>query len=266
VVLYAIDGSKTRLTAPDRATCRRLAEKYGIKLDIVIDACQARLEPELLRCYLRQGFPVLVTGSKFFSAPGFCGAVLFPRLRLQRITRAGRLPAGLAAYARLQGGFGSRRCPGLILRWTAALHEMAVFGRLPAQQVGVTLDKMGRAIKAAISRDSRLHLVLAPRPFGMGWSDRPSIFTFTVHGRAGPMSMEELHRVYRYLSEDRSVAFAPNNLRCQFGQPVRLGRGDLGGLRLALSSSQIASSSDLSDKLMLVLEKLTHILNYTSAG
>jgi hypothetical protein len=135
VVLHAMDGSKTGLTAPDRACCRRLADHFGENLDIVIDACQARIEPEMVRWYLAQGFPVLLTGSKFFGAPGFCGAVLFPRQRLRRITHAGRLPAGLAAYARLQGGFGSRRCAGLVLRWTAALHEMQEFAQLPAAEI-----------------------------------------------------------------------------------------------------------------------------------
>jgi hypothetical protein len=264
VVLHAIDGSKTGLTAPDRDACRRLAQEYGAKLDIVIDACQARIEPALVRWYLLQGFPVLVTGSKFFSAPGFCGAVLFPRMRLQKITRAGRLPAGLSAYARLQGGFGSRRCPGLILRWTAALHEMAIFGCLPAQQIGATLDHMGRAIGAAISRDQRLKLVAAPRPSGMGWSEKPSVFTFAVQAGKGLMRMEELRRVYRDLQEDCSAKFARGDIRCQLGQPVLLGKHGLGGLRIAINSSQIASNLDQSDRLRLVLEKFGNVLDDTA--
>jgi hypothetical protein len=260
VVLHAVDGSKTGLTAPGREVCRRLAQTYGSRLDIVIDACQARIEPALVRWYLQLGFPVLVTGSKFFSAPGFCGAVLFPRLRLQRITRAGRLPSGLAAYARLEGGFGSRRCPGLVLRWTAALHEMAIFGRMPAPLVGERLDRMGRAAIAAISRDSRLRLVAAPRPPGMGWSDRRSVFTFGVMGMAGLMGPDRLRGVYRDLSQDCFGCGAGGGVRCQVGQPVQLGNGGVGGLRIALSASQVAAGADVSDQLRVVLERLERVL------
>ena len=96
VVLHAIDGSKTGLFAPGRATLLRLAARFGGALDVVVDACQARIEPALLRWYLQQGFPVLVTGSKFFGAPGFCGAVLFPQARLSRIALSGGVPGGLA--------------------------------------------------------------------------------------------------------------------------------------------------------------------------
>lgn len=266
VVLHAIDGSKTGLTAPDRWACRRLSHTYSPKLDIVIDACQARIEPALVRWYLQQGFPVLVTGSKFFAAPGFCGAVLFPRARLQRITRAGRLPAGLAAYARLQGGFGSRRCAGLILRWTAALHEMAIFGHMPAALVAARLDRLNHAISAGIGKNTSLGMVAAPRPPGLGWSDRRSIFTFTVKGSAGLMSPAELRGIYRLMGEDGSGAVTGRGGICQIGQPVDLGGSGLGGLRIAISAAQIASGEGCTGGLGLVFEKLRNLLDAHAAS
>jgi hypothetical protein len=263
VVLHAVDGSKTGLTAPDRVTCRGLAQAYGPKLDIVIDACQARIEPAVVRWYLQAGFPVLVTGSKFFTAPGFCGAVLFPRMRLRRITRAGRLPAGLAAYARLQGGFGSRRCPGLILRWTAALHEMTAFGQVPAGLVRAALDRFGSAVNGAIGVDRRLEIVEAPRPTGMGWSDRRSVFTFTVRGKEGLLGSDDLRRLYRRLAEGRLSAFPNCDVLCQVGQPVELGGGGVAGLRIAASAAQIASGEDQTEGLKLVLQKLRSLTGAT---
>jgi len=261
VVLHAIDGSKTGLTAPDRWACRRLSQTYGAKLDIVIDACQARIEPELVRWYLQHGYPVLVTGSKFFAAPGFCGAVLFPRQRLQRITRAGRLPSGLAAYARLQGGFGSRRCPGLILRWTAALHEMAIFAQVPGGLVAATLDRLGHAISACIGSDTRLDMVAAPRPPGMGWSDRRSVFTFTVRGPNGLMNCAELRGLCGQLRENSAGSLPGRIVACQLGQPVELGRGSVGGLRIAISAAQIASGEDQTERLALAFEKFRNLLD-----
>jgi hypothetical protein len=252
VVLHAMDGSKTGLSAPDRACCRRLVDFFGDRLDIVIDACQARIEPEMVRWYLAQGFPVLLTGSKFFAAPGFCGAVLFPRARLQRITRAGRLPAGLAAYARLQGGFGSRRCPGLVLRWTAALHEMQAFARLPATEIRRRLVGIGHAMQQALVTEPRFRLIDAPRPEGMGWSDCRSVYTFMVRDGDGWMSPARLRVLYEALAEGP----AP----CQIGQPVELGTPALGGLRLAISAAHIVDTGTQSENLSIVVSRLRDLL------
>jgi hypothetical protein len=248
VVLHAMDGSKTGLTAPDRACCRRFADLFGDRLDIVIDACQARIEPAMVRWYLAQGFPVLLTGSKFFGAPGFCGAVLFPRQRLDRISRAGRLPAGLAAYARLQGGFGSRRCPGLVLRWTAALHEMTAFAQLKPEDIRGRLTRIGGSIRAALAADDRFALVDAPRPPGMGWSDCRSVFTFTVRRGEGRIDPAQLRRLYEALGEGEQP--------CQIGQPVELGSPALGGLRLAISAAQVVEGASQTENLGFVINRL----------
>ncbi len=260
VVLHAMDGSKTGLTAPRRATLSSLAHTYGPKLDIVIDACQARIEPSLVRSYLQQGFPVLITGSKFFSAPGFCGAVLFPRERLERITKRRRLPAGLAAYARLQGGFGSRRCPGLVLRWTAALYEMGIFQQLPDDMVGAVLDRIDLKISTQIAEARQFRMIEAPRPSGRGWSDRRSIFTFGVLGPSGLLDMARLRRLYLLLGEDCSTCVDGGAIRCQIGQPVQIG-GTLAGLRIAVSSEQIVSPIDHSEALGLVFDKLRRLVD-----
>ena len=164
VVLQAIDGSKTGLAAPHLLALDLLAARFQGKLDIVIDACQFRIEPEMIRAYLDRGWPVLVTGSKFFGAPGFCGAVLFPRARLRRIAGAGRLPDGLGAYAQVSNGSVSRRCPGLLLRWTAALSQMRPFAAMPEAAIRRAIETAGAHTRAALMRHPRLHLVPAPRP------------------------------------------------------------------------------------------------------
>lgn len=261
VVLHAIDGSKTGLSAPDRATCRHLAETHGGRLDIVIDACQARVEPALLRWYLQQGFPVLVTGSKFFAAPGFCGAILFPRERLRRIARDGLLPAGLAPYARLDDGIGSRRCPGLLLRWQAALCQMNAFAQVPIADVRHRLEAIGRAAREVIGRDGRIGLFDAPRPRGFGWSGRRSVFTFGVRQPSGRwMTPGELRGFYEALAAVGSDA-AP----CQLGQPVELGSPAIGGLRIAVSAAQVVQGGDHALPLATVMGRLAVLLDASFA-
>jgi hypothetical protein len=274
VVLHAIDGSKTGLAAPGLLALDLLADRFGQRLDIVVDACQLRIEPALLRRYLDRGWPVLVTGSKFFGAPGFCGAVLFPRPRLQRIAGGGRLPDGLGAYASLSGGSVSRRCPGLLVRWAAALAHMRPFGALAESDIRDAIDRAGGHIRAAMMRDARLRLVPAPRPEGLGWSDRPSVLTFTVDGGQGPLSADALRPIYRALARDMSAALQPSGGRpegadlasqsCLIGQPVVLADG-VGGLRLAVSAAQIADGTDLRPALATVFGKLALLLDHSDA-
>lgn len=65
----------------------------------MVDACQLRSEEESIRKYVSLGFPTLVTGSKFYCGPPFCGAVLFPPAALAEL-EAGHehLPAGFEDY------------------------------------------------------------------------------------------------------------------------------------------------------------------------
>lgn len=64
-----------------------------------MDACQLRLEDQNVRKYVSLGFLTLVTGSKFYCGPPFCGAVLFPPEALAEL-QAGHehLPAGFDDY------------------------------------------------------------------------------------------------------------------------------------------------------------------------
>jgi hypothetical protein len=267
VVLHAIDGSKTGLAAPGLLALDLLADRFGTRLDIVVDACQLRIEPALLRRYLDRGWPVLVTGSKFFGAPGFCGAVLFPRRRLRRIAGGGFLPDGLGAYASLSGGSVSRRCPGLLLRWAAALAHMRGFGALPEAAVRAAIDLAGAHIRAAMMRDTRLRLVPAPRPDSPGWSDRPSVLTFTIDEGAGPLSADALRPIYRAMAQDRPAepGADPAALPCLIGQPVVLAEG-VGGLRVAISAAQIVSGEDLRPKLAAVFGTLALLLDARRAA
>ena len=267
VVLHAIDGSKTGLTAPDRATCRRLQRAYGSRLSIVIDACQVRIEPALMRDYVRDGFCVLITGSKFFAAPGFCGAVLAP-LPLAGRLAGGALPAGLGAYANGTGGLVARRCPGLLLRWAAALHSMRNFAALPHEHVRNAMQGMGSAVRALVLRHPRLSLVQSPRPSGAGWSDCASVLAFTVRSDDGShMSADALRPIYAALAADcsdrRNAATEDERAlaatRCQIGQPVSLGSASLGALRIAFSADQITSGDD-GQALNTVFRKLETLL------
>jgi hypothetical protein len=256
-VLHAIDGSKTGLSAPGWEACRKLKSRYGERLSVVIDACQLRIEPAAIRAYLADGFAVLITGSKFFGAPGFCGAVLAPR------GLATRLPAGMRAYASSDGGLIGRRCPGLLLRWTAALHSMARFAAVPPDRISAALARMTAALRTELAAHPRLSLIEAPRPTGSGWSAQQSVFSFTVASHAGPpLSAEALRPLYLALASDSTDApDALAAIRCQIGQPVSLGTPAVGALRIAFSADQLADDGVAASQIKTIFAKLAWLLD-----
>jgi hypothetical protein len=192
-------------------------------VDVIVDACQARIEPETVAACLRRGWPVVVTGSKFFGGPAFSGAVLFPRDRRPAAGRRPELPLPDQAV-RL----------GTALRWTAALASIDAFEPLAAEMAEV-LAARGALIAQAIAANPALVPVQGLRPHGSGWADQPSIFTFGVRNPAYPrhlLTAAELRPLYERLARAGVL----------LGQPV--GLGAFGGLRLALGARDLLRSGE----------------------
>jgi hypothetical protein len=208
-IVYLTHGTKTGLIAP-------VSPPRGS--DVIVDACQTRIEPKTVEAFLRRGWPVVVTGSKFFGGPAFSGAVLFPQARLSAIARRRPLPA-LRDKATL----------GTALRWTAAVAAIDAFEPLTAGLADVLSDRAA-TIKRAFACNPALVPIGGLRPCGSGWADLPSIFTFAVrdptdHRRR--LSTAELRPLYERLAR----------VGVLLGQPVAL--GSFGGLRIAIGAGDL---------------------------
>lgn len=215
VVVYLTHGTKTGLIAPRNPPA-------GV--DVIVDACQARIAPEAVAAYLRRGWPVVVTGSKFFAGPAFSGAVLFPRGRA-----GGRRPASLP-------GLVTEIEIGALLRWAAALASIEAFAPRAAAMPAVLRDS-AREIAAGLAGLRRAVPVGGLQPEGDAWAELPSIFTFAVRDAAAPerkLSMAELAPIHRGMAE-RGVLV---------GQPV--GLGPFGGLRIAVSARDATGGASMS--------------------
>ena len=211
-VVYLTHGTKTGLIAP--ATPPRGA-------DVIVDACQARIEPETVAGYIRQGWPVVVTGSKFFGGPAFSGVVLFPRARLPAANRHSLLSIQHNAHL------------GTALRWAAAMVMIDAFEPVAAGMAAV-LSERAATIKRALASNSALVPIGGLPPRGSGWADQPSIFTFGVRdGTDGGrlLSAVELRPLHERLAR-RAVLL---------GQPV--GLGSFGGLRIAIGARDLLDGS-----------------------
>jgi hypothetical protein len=213
VIVYLTYSTKTGLIAP-------VSPPAGA--DVIVDACQARIAPETVVACLRRGWPVVVTGSKFFGGPAFSGAVLFPRDRPPPIWQR-PLPFALRDTARL----------GSALRWMAALATIEAFEPLASGMADV-LVRRAASVAQAIAANPALVPVGGMQPDGSGWADQPSIFTFAVrdprdHQRLLPAA--ELRPLYEQLARSGVL----------LGQPV--GLGSFGGLRLAFGARDLLDAA-----------------------
>ena len=155
-IVYLTHGTKTGLIAP--ASPPRGA-------DVIVDACQARIEPEIVANYLRRGWPVVVTGSKFLGGPAFSGAIMFPIGRRMRIS----FPHDAFDL-------------GTALRWTAAISVIDAFGPLAGEMPAFLLNRAA-SIKDLVMANPALMLIGGLRPQESGWADLPSIFTVAMRTR-----------------------------------------------------------------------------------
>jgi hypothetical protein len=224
-VVYLTHSTKTGLIAP-------VEPPRGV--DVIVDACQGRIEPAIVARYLRNHWPVVVTGSKFFGGPAFSGAVLFPSAR----PTAGRLMPGQQAGGhrepdpvrrRMDQARSSPGSIGMLLRWHAALEAMEAFAPL-AGSMSERLRQHQAAIQQGLGRIAALVPVDGLSNGGPGWSGIPTIFTFAVRDKANRqrlLTAAELRPLYTRLASDGVL----------LGQPVGLGR--FGGLRIAVGARDL---------------------------
>lgn len=232
VLLVVTDVSKTGLISPSGETALALRRRFPRALEVMIDACQFRLAPESLKAYLQQGFMAAVTGSKFLTGPTFSGALFAPANVVERFGSR-LLPKGLGAYSARaewpQGWVAGASLPeaanfGLLLRWQAALAELAAFRSLPPAEVEGFIRTFARVVRQRLADDPAFELLPTRRldRGGVGaftsWDRSPTIFPFllrhTSRGRHGYLNPVETEAIQRALAEVG---------RTRLGQPVSAG-------------------------------------------
>jgi hypothetical protein len=213
-VVYMTYGTKTGLIAPVRPPAGA---------EIIVDACQARISPETVAAYIGRGWPVVITGSKFFGGPAFSGAVLFPRGRGKLASSAAARPAGK------NGAGDSGATLGTVMRWAASVAVIEAF-QLRAAEMGALLRDHAATVQLGLASLAGVVPVGGMLPRGSAWSDLPSIFTFAVRDRKQPARLlpaAELRPIYLRLAKEGVL----------LGQPV--GLGPFGGLRIAIGAREL---------------------------
>jgi len=281
VVLWAMDSSKFGLRSPSEDCLRWIADSADDKVMIVIDACQARLGRERIRWYLERGFPVLLTGSKFFTGAPFSGALLVPRSLVERCAAIDEVPDGMGAYtgkydwpacfANIREALPPQLNLGTMLRWSAALTEMRDYYAVPDSFRDFTLTQFAQTVPQLIAAEPCLELMPLPEeePATLDNAEfaTRTIFPFFVRRRGELLSHAVTSILYRALNDD-VAALLPATLppmlrflaarRCHIGQPVAVPDGmggTLGALRIS-AGARVVSETWRSDDILAARENL----------
>lgn len=281
VLLQIMDSSKLGWRAPSAACLDEIARRWPRKVQIVVDACQARLGRRRLCAYLDRGYMVLTTGSKFFGGPAFSGALLVPKGLSRALDRIEGIAPGLFDYAdrcdwpmewtALRSRFERRPNFGQWLRWEAALAEIGSYYAVPGSFRAKVMTELAAGIHSMIALSPSLRAV----PVIAGGADaddeefmQHSIFPFTLLREGKPVSIAYTGAVHRGLARDMSddiVGSAADRQvaaqRCLLGQPVRLEQPDAAphaALRLCVGA-RLVTEAWLADTAQAQL-KVQHIL------
>ena len=295
-LVHLPDLSKTGLlpVAPD--ALESMLRVFPDAADVVVDACQTRLDAARLSSYLRRGWMVQITGSKFFTGPPFSGAILLPPALAARLKRG--VPAGLSTYSAraewvsagipLPDGLAAGGNPGLLLRWRAALAEIRAFHSVPQPERLAILETFLAAARTALASVPGLTVLDAPAPArstgGAHWDCLTTILTFTLRpaGQDVPCNMPQARQIHRWLNMNlRPIlsSLAPEDVDvagrcCHIGQPVAIGAW--GALRISagarlVSGEPLHSDLDVNNRLSqevsdvkLVAAKLALILKHAA--
>ncbi|ADJ28608.1 hypothetical protein [Nitrosococcus watsonii] len=269
-LIHLLDSSKTGLGAPSLECIAKLQAVYGERVAVIVDAAQMRVSRANLASYLRRGFYVIATGSKFFTGPPFAGALLIPPSVASSIDVDSPFPQGLSGYVSRWEVPEEWRWPqqvlhlgtspnyGLLLRWQAALWEMEAFFAANSRSRYSIFRDFAEMLRDRMEGRSFIE-PLPPSVYCRAngeeresWDSVPTIFTFLIRRASALLTYDEAVIAYHWLNADLSgwlpagSSEAERRLAaqcCHIGQPVRIRyeEGDwLGALRIAPGSRLVS--------------------------
>ena len=250
------------------ACAAAITARYGTRMDVVVDACQTRLNPGTVRDYIGRGWIVQITGSKFFTGPPFAGSLLAPaavaaRLATRPLQAGMALYSGRAEWPRAQPGLDALLPTGnhgLIMRWQAALAEMQAFADVPTTRRRAVLHRFVDHVEGCIEETSGLVAVnhQPPGQSPVDWDATETIRCFAIRRAAvgahldGPVAstndcldLAMARKIYVWLNADlwpalQGLARAEDQpvlqRRCHVGQPVAVAVGGQAAAALRVSA------------------------------
>ena len=205
-----------------------------------VDLCQFRHDLSTIHRILDKQGCVMITGSKFYQAPPFCGAMLVNKSFLKQLEGGdyGVVPMFkelLSAYdfpkfMRDKTGLDARQNIGLRLRWACFLNERKKFMTIPEPVVNDIIDRWNTLLSRTMMAHEEFELM--PDQF----RTNRTIISFRLKKNGNYLNQKDLKKLYSALvSSEYGEAYSFN--RIFIGQPVVY--GDKSFLRLAIGSMNI---------------------------
>ena len=239
---------------------------------INVDFCQFRHREELISSLLKKGVMAMITGSKFFQAPPFCGALLVPKWITSRLKRATRLKVTypfkpfFSRYdvpwsVREQFGFKDKINVSSILRWSCAIEEIKRYFSLPKRVAQEIIYQWYEFMLNEIKKYDEFELIPD--------QDKTlnSIVSFRVRCKNGYLNHQQLKELH-YAISTRNYTNQQNFKNIFIGQPVSFGNQSF--LRMAIGAQNIREFLEadndpfVEDKAILSIIQSTLIQNYAS--
>ena len=270
VLLHILASSKTGLLSPPVEAVDELVKADIGAIDVVVDACQMRSPFTQMGEWVRRGWMVQVSGSKFLTGPPFSGALVLPKsLRSRNASVAVLLNEAPAVGSTQDWNSWWRRqfrVPanvraasfGAIFRWLPALLEARLFTAIPSRVQERSFSRFRLAMNAKL--DASHWLVRMQEAAGHDSDElgepnlaTRSIICFAVlaphwDGTKRAMDEEECRKIFQLLNLDLTGKLgelsAADRARAGFqahiGQPVVVksssGSGGTAMLRMVLGA------------------------------
>jgi hypothetical protein len=270
IVLHAMDQSKLGYQSPSEKMVQSLKKLHNLSIQIIVDGSQLRLDPRDIQNYLNKGYIVTITGSKYFTGPPYCGALIVPKSVSQSINAIKKtLPKGLTNYYNHSDWPTSWFCSkdlsegfnyGSYMRWNAAIVEMDRYYRTPILYRNLGIEMFCNFVEDSIKDAAFLEPLFGDETkintynseeFGL--RNIRTIFPFFILKDNTALSVENVKKLYTLLNSDISDQFEESSLevirlaaqKCHIGQAVNVKYGtdfQSAVLRISLGARVISES------------------------
>lgn len=211
----------------------------------VVDLCQFRNSKRLINKLLDRNCMIMLTGSKFYQAPPFCGAMLIPRALTDRLQEPRNMP-DLSPYRRLFSRYDVPKSlprlrqamrpfenTGLLARWEAGIAEMEAFHRIPREDRNQLVKDWNTLISREINQRPDFFELMPNQD-----QTNNSIISFRVKQNGEFLNNGRLRDFFLHLVTGRYPGYFTGGYdRIFIGQPVNY--GDRSFIRVALGANNI---------------------------
>ncbi|SDW28790.1 hypothetical protein [Flavobacterium degerlachei] len=270
VVLHTMDQSKLGYQSPSDEFTKKLNTLENLSIQIIVDGSQLRLDPKDIQNYLNKGYIITITGSKFFTGPPYCGALILPESVNKLIQSVKNpLPKGLTQYYNHSDWPTSWFCSnelsdgynyGSYMRWNAAIVEMDRYYKTPILYRNMGIEMFCNFVDDSIKEATFLQPIYGDETKTKSYSSKEfgirnirTIFPFFIFKDKEVLSVDKVKKLYTLLNSDLSDQFEDSSLeiirlaaqKCHIGQAVNVkfnNETESAILRISLGARVISES------------------------